>query len=305
MFKVLTKTLGDYYKSLFFPDKGFIMREVDLDKIYQNYSSPEILDISIIKTCNFSCPYCYQSSTPNKKSMLTLNDISWLIDFFGNHKPYQVALGGGEPTLHPQFTEILELFHSSNIIPNYTTNGTGFLNKSKSDKIIDSTERHCGGVALTYHPHREKTFWKALNILKDLKIQRNVHYIVSHRNIKQLPEFIDKVMDKVDSIVLLEFQPLGRGHNYIDLDVLTDNDYGFLKELFKKYPTGKLAVGASLIPIAILASLESGMTKNQIAQIYYNPEGIFSGYIDENLYLAPSSYWQGEKVYLKNYSSFI
>jgi len=36
--KFITKTLGNYYKSIFISANGVILREVDLDKIYRKFA---------------------------------------------------------------------------------------------------------------------------------------------------------------------------------------------------------------------------------------------------------------------------
>jgi len=300
--KIFSRKLGDYYRSIFNPKNGYLYREVDTEKIYFEKTAPEMLDISIIKKCNFGCPYCYMSSTNNDKGILTIEDIEWLIEFFGDFKPFQVALGGGEPSLHPKFPEILKLFRENNIVPNYTTNGLALL---MDDKIVDATVKYCGGVALTYHPHKADVFKRALEILTKLPIQRNIHLIVSHKNINDIEDFIEQIIGKVDTVVLLKFIDLGRGSLLSKDYSLTEDDYKVVKKLLKKYPPGKIAVGAPFIPVAIEVAVESGMSDGLISLFFYNPEGILTGYIDENLYLSPSSYWIGEKVYLKDYNSFI
>ena len=297
----LYRKLDDYYFSIFDPETGYLYREIDTEKIYFENTTPEVLDISIIRKCNFNCPYCYMSSTENDNSMLSIDDIKWLVKFFDDYKPYQVAIGGGEPSLHPNFVEILKLFRDNNIVPNYTTNGLALLNK----KIVESTAKYCGGIALTYHSHKSDIFKKALNILVELPVQKNIHLIVSHKNIKLVEKFIDSVIEKIDTIVLLKFMNIGRGSLLPENEyMLTKEDYKIIKRILKNYPPGKIAVGASFIPLAIETAVESNMSYELISIFYYNPESILTGYIDENLYLAPSSYWNGERVYLKEYNSF-
>jgi len=301
LLNTLSRKLGEYYLSIFDAKTGYLYREIDIEKIYFRDTAPEMLDISIIKKCNFGCPYCYMSSTEKDNSMLHIEDIEWLIGFFGKYKPYQVAIGGGEPSLHPNFIEILKIFRKNSIVPNYTTNGLALLD----DKIVNATVKYCGGVALTYHPHRPDIFTKALNILSELPIQRNIHLIVSHKNVKTIEKFIEQIIDRVDTIVLLKFMDLGRGSLLSKDYLLTKKDYEIVKRILKKYPLGKIAVGAPFIPVAIETAVETGISDELISLFYYNPEGILTGYIDEELYLAPSSYWTGEKVYLRDYNSFI
>ncbi len=59
--------------------------------------------------CNLTCPMCFASSAPGGKH-LALADCLAMIDRLvaAEGKPEVLQLSGGEPTLHPQFIEILE-----------------------------------------------------------------------------------------------------------------------------------------------------------------------------------------------------
>ena len=73
---------------------------------------PEFLDIKLTGQCDGQCPYCYMSSEKNEPHYK--NIIQKIKNRFGslteNQKPFQVALGGGEPTSHPDFSESLKTF---------------------------------------------------------------------------------------------------------------------------------------------------------------------------------------------------
>ena len=64
--------------------------------------------VEITSSCNLSCPMCYASSGPGGKH-LSLNDccraIDRLVEVEG--QPEVLQLSGGEPTIHPEFNEIL------------------------------------------------------------------------------------------------------------------------------------------------------------------------------------------------------
>ena len=88
--------------------------------------TPVLIDLSLNNYCNLSCDFCYMSAKPLKEGEhLSMQDFDLLVQKMVKSRVLQIALGGGEPTLHPQFTEILrKLRVDANIIPNYTTNGS-------------------------------------------------------------------------------------------------------------------------------------------------------------------------------------
>ncbi|MBK7644885.1 MAG: radical SAM protein [Planctomycetes bacterium] len=60
--------------------------------------------------CNLECPVCYAASGPKRMNWRTLPEIERMLDALveSEGEPDVVQISGGEPTLHPQFFEILE-----------------------------------------------------------------------------------------------------------------------------------------------------------------------------------------------------
>ena len=66
--------------------------------------------IEITDRCNLTCPCCYAESSPTHGRHRTLEEVKTMLDVIvANEKePDVVQISGGEPTLHPQFFEILD-----------------------------------------------------------------------------------------------------------------------------------------------------------------------------------------------------
>ncbi|MBI3133110.1 MAG: radical SAM protein [Bacteroidetes bacterium] len=67
--------------------------------------------IEVTDRCNLACPTCYASSAPNYGRHRTLEEIDRMLDIIVRNEgePDVVQISGGEPTIHPQFFEILDL----------------------------------------------------------------------------------------------------------------------------------------------------------------------------------------------------
>ncbi|MBC7447700.1 MAG: radical SAM protein [Hymenobacteraceae bacterium] len=67
---------------------------------------PEITD-----RCNLTCPTCYAESSPIHGRHRTLEEVEAMVDLVVRNEgePDVIQLSGGEPTLHPQFWEILDM----------------------------------------------------------------------------------------------------------------------------------------------------------------------------------------------------
>lgn len=95
--------------------------------------TPDLVDVKITGYCPFvSAPchaYCYQSSGLDGRhaDMRYLRDLAY---YLGKGKVFEVAIGGGEPTLYPEFENVLGLFAAEHISPNFTTRNPGWVKKN-------------------------------------------------------------------------------------------------------------------------------------------------------------------------------
>jgi len=94
-------------------------------------SFPELLDIGIMGHCDACCAGvcrsagvdCYQNAAVRRRSNMTAQAYSKLIQQCKG-KAFQVALGGaGDPNKHEEFEEILKLTRENLLVPNLTTSG--------------------------------------------------------------------------------------------------------------------------------------------------------------------------------------
>ncbi len=66
--------------------------------------------IEITDACNLSCPTCYAMSSPERQTHRSLEQIEKMLDLAVRNEgePSIVQISGGEPTIHPQFFEVLD-----------------------------------------------------------------------------------------------------------------------------------------------------------------------------------------------------
>ena len=97
--------------------------------------------VEVTSSCNLTCPMCFASSSPKGKH-LSLDDCKKAIDRLveTEGQPELMQLSGGEPTLHPQFLEILDYAVSQPIdFVQINTNGVRF---GHDPKLIETVSRH-------------------------------------------------------------------------------------------------------------------------------------------------------------------
>lgn len=234
---------GQNYKAIFF--EGQTLRfALNPDKPIGELDYPEFYDVKITNRCPGKCDFCYQDSKENDCHYD--NAVEKIKSFFGgmseNQRPFQVAIGGGEPTFHPDFVEILKTFHELGIMPNYTTNGM-WKDRifSKRHFLLKATKEYCGGVAISCHPHL-KDYWEwASMAYVNSEIMLNFHIIISDKeSIDYFSEIYNKWNEKITYFVLLPYTASGRAKpKTIDWDYLVT-----------KLPSdvSKIAFGANFYP---------------------------------------------------------
>ena len=170
---------------------------------------PEFYDISLGNKCvTGKCNYCYASGNPH--GLRYDNIVEKAEQYFGtmneNQRPFQVAIGGeSEPLEHPDFWQFCDYLQSIGIVPNYTTNGVLITQKQ-----IDRTKQFCGGVAVTYHPHLTKFFYRAVDLLVENNVKTNIHIIISDKHsVDILEQLYERYNGRVDYFVLLPYMNVG------------------------------------------------------------------------------------------------
>jgi len=73
--------------------------------------------IEVTDRCNLTCPTCYSESSPNSGRHRTLAEIEKMFDLIvaNEGQPDVVQLSGGEPTIHPDFFQIMDIAKSKPI----------------------------------------------------------------------------------------------------------------------------------------------------------------------------------------------
>jgi radical SAM protein with 4Fe4S-binding SPASM domain len=179
-------------------------------------SSPILVDWQITERCGMGCPQCYASSIPKGK------DVSWedallAVEQMREAGVCQVALGGGEPVLHPRLDELLELIRENGMVPNITTTGVGM-----SEKQLRSMKKNCGAVAMSLEGVDEKfslrrkqgftMFRKVADRFLAADVPLVFQVTVSSGNIDELDAIVEfcASIEPLYGVVFLAHKPAGR-----------------------------------------------------------------------------------------------
>lgn len=163
---------------------------------------PISVEVHLTDRCNLNCEWCTDKNLRNNKATLDLGIIKKLFHEFGIQRTGVTLEGGGEPTLHPNFQEVIEAGKEANVDMGLISNGTidisEYVDKLNWVRIsLDSSTKD--------EYKREKgvdCFERVMENLERLSRSRNpeetfvgVGYVLTTRNQSNLIELIKHLDD--------------------------------------------------------------------------------------------------------------
>ncbi len=106
--------------------------------------APLVAHWAVTYRCNLHCPFCYSESGPHREAGPDAETRLRIVERLATWGILEVALGGGEPTILPDFPTLLAAIRKCGMVPNVTTNGT-----IHSDLTIQALAEHAGIVHLS------------------------------------------------------------------------------------------------------------------------------------------------------------
>lgn len=258
----------------------------DLDaEIPQKSSAPELIDVKISNFCPFDCSFCYMDSTERGKHG-DLMFIKALAEEFGYHQVFEVALGGGEPTLHPNFIEILKVFRDNGVVPNFTTKNLSWLRDEAQRNTIFEL---MGGFA--YSADTAEEIQELVDIFNSIGLEdrwKRPKFTVQHvvgvnKDIQSIMEICQK---EGVSLTLLGYKLDGRGDSF---EPVITPENAFERILYwRERHSGWVRFGID----TLLAQQWENVLKDRVDPVFWTVrEGAFSMYIDAvERTTSPSSY---------------
>jgi len=171
--------------------------------------------IEVTDRCNLSCPTCYASSSPTYGRHRSLEEVKKMLDTIveNEKEPDVVQISGGEPTIHPQFFEILD-YAKSLPIKHLMVNSNGI----EIAKSIEFTKR-----LATYAPNFE--VYLQFDSFDDKKLK-----VLRGANLNSIREKAIENLNKVNLSTTLVVT-LQKGLN--DNEIGTIIDYGLKQKCIR------------------------------------------------------------------------
>ena len=229
---------------------------------------PMMVTWDLGRRCNYDCSYCLAIHHNNYSRHRTLEECKSVFDFiqeytdiYNTHRntkfPTTINFTGGEPTVNPNFWDILEYIKERDPSTNLSLTTNGAFNK----KYIEYIEKYMSGVTVSYHTEADPTLKQQVidNILaiSDTNVWMQVNLMM---HVDYWDEVVSVYNQLTDIGVLVKLRPIGDGGHAVNGWVVdsdgakrkTTHEYSeeqqewFFKQHGKDYKTMKQNTGYSL-----------------------------------------------------------
>lgn len=248
---------------------------------YSKSTSPELVDIKIISTCNNAkqkypagcARFCYQSSSADG-GYVSVNDFRNIVYRLSKMDIFEIALGGGEPLDHPNILELLRICRDFDIIPNITTRNYDWLDdKEKASQIFELV----GQIAFSVSNSKD---------VEMVALQRHrwqqyhskfvVQYVVETESKYTFASMVDTIKVLNVPVIFLGFKKIGNGIKFKESSYLKEYENYNVIDILKEKGLDYFGVDT-----AFIQKYEKDIQALGISQkLYYCNEGKFSFYID-------------------------
>ncbi|MBO0873239.1 MAG: mycofactocin radical SAM maturase [Pseudonocardia sp.] len=188
-------------------------------------NSPICLTWELTYACNLACVHCLSSSGRRDSRELSTSECKDVIDELQRMQVFYVNIGGGEPTVRPDFWELLDYAVEHQVGVKFSTNGVK-LDAERARRLagtdyVDVQVSLDGATASVNDavrgPGSYATALRALDNLASAGFSRpKISVVMTRQNVDQLDEF-KAIADKFGAqLRITRLRPSGRGADVWD-----------------------------------------------------------------------------------------
>lgn len=263
-------------------------------------AAPELVDVKITDFCPYNCAFCYQGSTQQGKHASADWLIYHLAPALAGMRVFEVAFGGGEPTLHPDFERIVRRFRDQGIVPNVTTRNPRWF-MTMDAKTLDVL----GAVAVSCDSEKmveqvvEAIATQPEPIRARLREMVSIQHVLGLQGESATWWLLKRCQKEGFRCVLLGYKTTGRGSSAPAQVPSKGVSWAkWLVDRMEAFPSECPSLGVDTVIASELAALEdvSPSMRRRLSWRLTTKEGQFSCYIDGvKRTMAPSSFLAPEQ----------
>ena len=218
--------------------------------VHTEYEHPILkqLFIELTSSCNLKCQHCGSSCGPKKQDGVPLEMLEVVLaeiacdPQYKEKKPF-IVLTGGEPTIRPDFVDVIDMIHRLGFQWGMTTNAT-LITTELAQKCREAG-MYSVAISLDDLPEYHDAFRqvsgsyekavRGLNTLIDEQACKNivVTTVLTHQSISRVDVIFDIVNQfEIDAWRLVGVEPIGRALDHPEM-LFTAEDYHTLFEFIR------------------------------------------------------------------------
>lgn len=177
--------------------------------------APRVVQMSLTNACNKTCGFCYRPA--EAKSRWTFDSVLRFARYLDRWGVLEIALGGGEPTVFPQFPELVRrLWSETQLSVSFTTNGTRL-----TDALLEQLKGYVGQIQVSVYDDEDVDGSIARLVAHGMRFGLN--YLVTPARLRTLDVDLLRWADRgVRDVLLLSYK--GGEGLHLDQTELADLD---------------------------------------------------------------------------------
>ena len=220
----------------------------------RSLAAPETIHFAVTGRCDQACEGCFYSARPG--SEVEARDAPFplfekVVAEAGRVRVFQMALGGGEPLLHPRIVEMVRLAREHGVVANITTNG----NLLDREMALALKEAGLGQIQISLNGASEEAnaatrpnfrrAMQALETCREVGLRFGINFLVTRSNLGEFPAVVELGRRLgAASVNLLRPKPPTTGGDWLERESLDSKGYRALRDSLRrlKVTSSKLRV---------------------------------------------------------------
>jgi len=173
----------------------------------------DLFEVKVADGCNYRCSYCLNGfeEPPGFKILTPSEWLSIWEDIYNNYGTVSMQVTGGEPTLYPDFFEIIENISKMHNIELQTN-----LFWDPRELIERVPSEHISRIGGSFHPEYTKfeIFLEKIIALRDAGFKVEINYVAYPPILDKAEKYLNMAKEKQVQFSVLSFQGEYEGKKY-------------------------------------------------------------------------------------------
>jgi radical SAM protein with 4Fe4S-binding SPASM domain len=215
----------------------------------RSLTAPETIHFSVTGRCDQACIGCFYSARPG--SEVAAQDVPWslferVVLEAEQARVFQIALGGGEPLLHPRLVDMACLAREHTVVPNLTTNGN-LLTREMACELkeagLGQAQISLNGADEAVNAQTRPNFAATMQAIENCRaagLRWGLNFLVTRSNLTTLETVIELGRRLgAASINILRPKPPTTEGDWLERESLDGAGYRAIQKVLRKFLDGR------------------------------------------------------------------